>query len=1243
MQKWMTAFMVVSFCICTVVWAQENEPAEIQSSVPKVTPGDEYITEWLILGPFFPGKLDTDFLANIGGEASVRPKAGDAVKIQDGTTLVWKYYKSKTDIINLRDAVGDHENAVAYAFCILKSQDASESRMHIGSDDGIAVWINSERVYSHETSRSLQLDEDMREAKLKAGDNYCLVKVSQDIETWGFAMRVDTSPPNYAVLSGVVSDGAGRPVPQVYVRLEQGGKDVSRARTGESGSYRMEIFPASGQYDLYADRDIRGDLRAGIRLVEGQSRKFNLTLKNAVNITGKLLMLDGKTPHSAVIVQAVIANSNSSEERPVVGLSDENGKYRITNLKAGNYKVRCYTLDGYVYYKRGAYKAAGASDATALWIQPGRTTGAIDFRFAPFKKGIWKSYNSMNGLVNDEILTIYRDRDGTMWFGTGNGVSWYDGAEFTNLTRKDGLSNNRINDIYRDPDGVMWFGSFGRSLQYDSQKFASFSTQRGLAYDMITSMHSDPDGAVWFGSEVGVFRHNGGDFIDFAEADGLVANHVSAVHSTADGVMWFGTNKGASCYDSKTLFTYTIKDGLTHDSVQTVYSDPDGMLWLGTKNGISRYDGKEFVKFTTRSGLGDNTVSAIHRDPDGVMWFGTDDRGVFRYADRRFTNFTTSNGLAHNSVRAICSDANGVMWFATGGGVSRYADGKFDNFTIEKGLRYNEVWDIHCAPDNVIWCATGDQAGTQGGVSRYDGEKFVSFGTSEGLVLTRASDIYRDPDGVTWIGTDRGVFRYEGNKLTNLTTEDGLAHNSVRAICQDQDGVMWFATCGGGLSGYDGTAWTSLDVRDGLTDNCVHSICQDSKSGLWIATDKGAMLYRRSTTKPLIRIASVHDAENIYRDLSTLPDITVDQRVTIKYSAVDYRTIPEKRQYQYRVQAPGEKGMDSDWSKPTNLTSFNRIFRDTGKYTFEVRAIDRDLKYSDPASLPLDISAPIFYRTDIFLLALTILGGGALIILIFLGVRQHRSSHTKKLRLQKEMEEARKMQDDLLPKAAPFVKNFDIAGLSKPAQEVGGDFFDYLPLPDGETGIALSGTTVKGLKGATSAVLTKQTLRQLAQSAGSSCGELLSELNTQVYSQLEKQEYIVIGFATFKQDGKILQWSNAGQPHPIIKRRQDSFEVKGNNVPLGIVQNSVYTDWEIELQAGDAIIFYTDGIIEARNKAQEIYGIEQLKKVVADINPVTDAKGIIWAVLRDVTDFIGDTKQHDDMTIVVVKKALRAR
>ena len=581
---------------------------------------------------------------------------------------------------------------------------------------------------------------------------------------------------------------------------------------------------------------------------------LNREPKEVTSIEGTLLMLDDRTTHVAVPVQAI-------REGKLIAttLSDEGGRYRLTNLEPGSYQVRCQVLGGYVYY--GEEKArepenqeAGRRGNGAVHGQPvslqlghGENLRNIDFRFAEFKKGTWRSYTSLDGLAFDVVIDINGTPDGIIWFATGGGgVSRYDGKEFVNLTMKDGLAHNSVQAIHCDPDGVVWFGTAGGVSRYDGKDFFNLTTEDGLAHNTVHAIYRDPDGVMWFGTDGGLSRYDGMEFANFTiENSDLKHDSIRSICRSPDGMMWFGTWVDVSRYDGRKLVNFSKGDGLAAGPVISMCVDADGAIWFGTSGGgVSRYDGERFVSLTTEDGLAHNTVYGIHADTDGVMWFATHG-GISRYDGSTFVNFTVEDGLVGNAAcGGVYRDPDGMMWFGTYGGISRYDGNSFTNFTRKDGLGNDDVRSIKWAPDGAMWLGIWLI-----GLSLYDGKEFISITTKDELASKMVNVIHLDPDGTVWIGMQwGGLFRYDGKKYDRFTTKDGLPHSNVWDIHRDPDGMLWFGTGwfdgSGGLVRYDGKQFDRpFDAIDGLADRCVSAIHRDPDGDLWLGTFNGVWRY----------------------------------------------------------------------------------------------------------------------------------------------------------------------------------------------------------------------------------------------------------------------------------------------------------------------------------------------------------------------------------------------------------------
>jgi signal transduction histidine kinase len=161
---------------------------------------------------------------------------------------------------------------------------------------------------------------------------------------------------------------------------------------------------------------------------------------------------------------------------------------------------------------------------------------------------------------------------------------------------------------------------------------------------------------------------------------------------------------------------------------------------------------------------------------------------------------------------------------------------------------------------------------------------------------------------------------------------------------------MWFGANNGGVSAYDGTAWISLDTRDGLAGNTVTSICQDEEGNLWFGTlGEGVTRYQKDYLSPRARIVAVITDQR-YTDLDALKPAIERMRITFEYTSIDFKTHPDKRLYRYKLE-----NYDDDWSQPTTETEVDYTDLKSGEYTFHVQAIDRDLNYSEPATVNLTV------------------------------------------------------------------------------------------------------------------------------------------------------------------------------------------------------------------------------------------------------------------------------------------------
>ncbi len=250
-------------------------------------------------------------------------------------------------------------------------------------------------------------------------------------------------------------------------------------------------------------------------------------------------------------------------------------------------------------------------------------------------------------------------------------------------------------------------------------------------------------------------------------------------------------------------------------------------------------------------------------------------------------------------------------------------------------------------------------------------------------------------------------------------------------------------------------------------------------------------------------------------------------------------------------------------------------------------------------------------------------------------------SEAEKLRMERDLDLARKIQQGLLPTTIPVIKGLDIAGEMIPAMQVGGDYFDLLPVSESKLFVVVGDVSGKGL--AASLYMAKlQTMIQLSCNDRKSPKEILIELNRHFYKSIERNSFVTMTLALFDNQAKILKFCRAGHLPLLMASNGNvsSFRTQGIGVGLekGNIFESTLTEEEIPLKPGQTFAFFSDGITEAMNENNDLFGEENLQKILKN-NTSANSNEIMNEIWNAVKKFRGTAEQNDDMTMVLVKVA----
>ena len=695
----------------------------------------------------------------------------------------------------------------------------------------------------------------------------------------------------------------------------------------------------------------------------------------------------------------------------------------------------------------------------------------------------FQNFTTQDGLIDDRVYFVQPDRQERLWFGTLNGVCWYDGADFHHLG-DDGIAGRSVQFIYEDRQGRIWFGGTGTLGYYDGTVFHDLIPRYLQQYQPPPSpewnnycqgIAQDPQGRLWFGFDH-LIRFDGESFHRYEADEGFpqaVHSYVVSQDPTgkvwgsrsgyrdtlwyyADGTfqsvvdldyylrkiqfdregrMWLSAH-GAFYQDGDGFSRFTSADGLPHSKVKAVFHDREHQFWFATWNGVGLYDAHSINVFDPREGLTRSfiEVSQIVQDRQGDIWIGyvsillNDNlKSIARFDGEHFTFVFSKKGSDIGNCFSIYEDLEGHLWFGGGNGLFRYdgqklqkreiaADvdaGSISSITQNREGRfifgYWEHYTINTrekllvSPLKIVY-----QQGEQFQTIFTEDDKKIPFSRIGTVIAARNDEIYFHLTSSHDPAMDTGFARWHPEEgLTLYGVEDGLIDNHVKDLIVDRYGNLWVATLGG-ISRFDGSTFCSFTTEDGLPSNRTHCLFEDARGHLWIGTDKGIVQYdgrlfqtiksshigpvcriledrngafwfgtvvgsiiryRPRQTPPRIRLLRI-TADQVYENLAEACSSTVGQPAVFEYKGLSFSTHPRDMLYEYRLQ-----GYDLDWCPATWELRVCYQNLPPGNYTFQVRAIDRDLNYSETAQAQLVVEPD----SHVELLSAVLSGGNQLI------------------------------------------------------------------------------------------------------------------------------------------------------------------------------------------------------------------------------------------------------------------------
>jgi predicted ester cyclase len=241
-------------------------------------------------------------------------------------------------------------------------------------------------------------------------------------------------------------------------------------------------------------------------------------------------------------------------------------------------------------------------------------------------------------------------------------------------------------------------------------------------------------------------------------------------------------------------------------------------------------------------------------------------------------------------------------------------------------------------------------------------------------------------------------------------------------------------------------------------------------------------------------------------------------------------------------------------------------------------------------------------------------------------------------RVEQELKVARDIQQASLPKEVPTLKGWQFSPFYQPAREVGGDFYDFHLLSEGRLGLVVGDATGKGVPAALVMSTTCGMLRLAAQSYSSSPGEMLQRVNEALVPSIPANMFVTCFYAILDPKSGSLTYANAGHDLPYLQRNDEAEELRARGMPLGLMPGMGYEEKQIVLQAGEAALLYSDGLVEAHDPKGEMFSFPRLRELVAEHGAEERSLGEV--LLKELYSFVGeDWEQEDDITLLTLRRS----
>ena len=971
-----------------------------------------------------------------------------------------------------------------------------------------------------------------------------------------------------------------------------------------------------------------------------------------------LIRYDGNTferMNSTSGITSVISLLVDSEDRLWIGTNDhglgilEKGSFRRWGLEDGltSVKINDITEDdnGIIYLATPNGIMTATPDGTFTPL----TDGPIDGIYAEtlvkgadgliygisntddffvLLNGRLYSYISHTESKISGVLYICPDRNspGYIYIGTDSSSLYY--AHISSnfiITREWDISPlNNIADIKQFGDHIWITARNGIGVMTQD----GFTTLNDLPINnSVGHMMKDYEGNIWFtSSRQGVMKLVPNRFVSVFEKYHVNSTVVNSTCMSDEGLLFIATDTGLIVLDDqqqlselplssahtasgKKLSTGDLIDLLRGYRIRSVIRDRENRIWISTWRGVGLvcYDHGSIVTYTEEDGLISNHIRAICEKDDGdIVVALTGGASVIR--DGKVTaSYQKSYGIANEETLTVTSAPNGdILIGSNGGGIYIVNEMGLKHIDVDDGLSSGIIMRIKYDERNqVFWIVTSNSLAFM--TMDYQVKTITNFPYSNNF------DLYQNAQGDMWILSSNGIYVISSEALMENAEDLSPVHyslaNGLPTISTSNsyseltdEGILY-------LAGNSDVARVNInEPLENISDIKI-SIPYVEADGVRLYPDKNGMITLSSEVKKLTVYSYV------YNYLLTDP--------LVSYQLKNFDAEPVRM---LRSQL--------DPVSYTNLPG--------GTYEFELQLMDSLGLNSRSVSVTIVKKKALHEHALFYVVSLILTGIIFSKIVHAIMSRQRRILENKhreqvyKERLVTELQTANRIQSSMLPHIfPPFPERseFDIFAMMDPAREVGGDFYDFFLVDDDHLCMIIADVSGKGIPAALFMMASNIILKNFAMMKQSP-GEILDHANEALCSNNQEEMFVTVWLGILEISSGVITAANAGHEYPIIDQNgRYTLYRDRHSLVLGGLKDIKFPEYQIKMKPGDRLFVYTDGLPEATDGSNQMFGNERMLEALNQ-NYGDSPEQLLPHVSEAVEQFVQDAEQFDDLTML---------